>query len=87
MNEYMETRLDLRESFSSYIIDGIEPGGFLMAVLENDLKESFGRADLENRAHLFEIVSYCYNMVPSTCWGSPEIVKKWIKLRREKGSL
>lgn len=61
-----------------YIQDRIEPGGFLMAVLENNLKEAIGRADHINRSALNDIVSYFYNFAPSTCWGSPEKVKAWI---------
>ena len=32
-----------------YVKDRIHPGGFLIAVLENNLTESFGQADKENR--------------------------------------
>jgi len=62
-----------------YIENHIEPGGFLSAVLSNDLKESFGRADQENREHLFDIVNFLYNEAPATCWGSPEKVKAWLR--------
>ena len=62
-----------------YINDHIEPGGFLVAVLSNDLKESFARADIENREALFNIVAYLYNEAPENCWGSPEKVKAWLK--------
>jgi hypothetical protein len=56
-------------------------GGFLEAVLSNDLKEAFGRADEENFAALGEIVRYCYNEIPHCCWGSPEKVEKWLANR------
>jgi hypothetical protein len=46
--------------------------------------ESFGRADIENKATLFEICSYVYNELPSSCHGSPEIVKEWLVKIREK---
>lgn len=62
-----------------YVKERIRPGGFLMAVLENNLRESIFRADEENRASLYEIVSYLYWSVPGNCWGSPEIVKKWLE--------
>ena len=61
-----------------YAKDRIHPGGFLIAVLENNLKKSFGQADKENREALFEIVCHCYNELPSISWGSPEKVKNWL---------
>jgi|TARA_Y100000310_G_scaffold341525_1_gene440939 hypothetical protein len=54
-------------------------GDFLTAVLSNKLCESFGRADENNRKHLFDIVGYCYNEIPSECWGSPEKVESWLQ--------
>ena len=69
-----------------YVKDRIHPGGFLIAVLENNLRKSFGQADKENRKALFEIVCHCYNELPSICWGSPEKVKNWLlgKSRNEE---
>ena len=51
---------------------------FERAVLENNLKEAFARADLESRAALYEIVKWCYWEIPSNCWGSHEKVEAWI---------
>jgi len=70
------------DGIKRYVEDRIPPGGFLTAVLENNLKESFARADDENLVTIFELVSYIYNRIPFICWGSPEKVKKWLK--REK---
>lgn len=61
-----------------FVDDRIPPGGFLTAVLENDLKEAFSRADNESIAGMFEIVAYCYNEIPGVCWGSPEKVLAWL---------
>lgn len=58
---------------------GTPCGHFVTAVLCNDLKEAIGRADQENLRDLIEIVSYCYNEIPSTCWGSPDAVATWIR--------
>jgi len=61
-----------------YVNNRVKPGGFLYAVLCNDLRESFGRADRENRAALHEIVRHCYNELPSRCWGSAEKVEAYL---------
>lgn len=66
-----------------YVNHGIETGGFLRAVLENDLMESFGHADIENRHHLFEICSFIYNELPTGCHGSCEKVQKWLASFRQ----
>jgi hypothetical protein len=65
-----------------YVLHGIEPGGFLTAVITNNLKESMGKADLENRRALFNIVSWFYNHAPADCWGSAARMSAWIIARR-----
>lgn len=60
-----------------WIENGIYPGGFLTAVIHNDLVEAIGRADHINRVRIADIVSFFYNEAPSSCWGSPEKAKKW----------
>lgn len=66
---------DLQE----YLTNHTPPGDFLRAVLENDLRRSFGKADLENRRSLFYLVTYLHNWAPHTCWGSPHNVTKWLE--------
>jgi hypothetical protein len=61
-----------------YIERRIEPGSFLRAVLENNLREALGRADETNRDALFDIVAYIYNCCPFNSWGSPEAVETWL---------
>ena len=67
------------EGLKRYVKDKIPPGGFLTAVLENNLLNSFQRADGENRQAIPEIVYYVRNHLPANCWGLPEKVKKWLK--------
>jgi len=78
----------VKESLDLYAKDGIPTGDFLRAVLENNLMESFGRADRTNRHCMFAILSYVYNHIPLACHGSPEKVDAWIekkgKEREEK---
>jgi len=73
-----------KAGLDAYVKDGIPTGGFLRAVLSNDLKEAFGRADIENRTHMFEIVNYVYNDVPVRCQGSWKIVNAWLKMHEER---
>jgi hypothetical protein len=62
-----------------YLVKGIEPGGFMMAVLENDLMGAFSRADINSRAGMFELVQFLYNDTPRNCHGSREAVMAWMK--------
>lgn len=53
-----------------YVEEGYMPGGFLTAVLCNDLFRAVDHADSENAAALVQIVKFIYNRVPSNAWGS-----------------
>lgn len=61
-----------------YVDDRIEPGGFLSAVICNDLKQAAGLADHINKHLLFEYVQYFYNETPSDCWGTEEKFNSWL---------
>ena len=61
-----------------YFENGIPPGNFLTAVLNNDLKEACSRADDMNQAALFEYVKFFYNNVPAGSWGHENAVENWI---------
>lgn len=66
------------EPLKAYIEQRVEPGGFLRAVLCNNLQEAAGRADIRNRRRLWEWVGWLYNYAPGTCWGAPEKVESWL---------
>ena len=61
-----------------YINEGVVPGGFLLAVLDNDLREACGRADSENLSLLPAYVAFLYNEAPAGCSGSPGKVAAWV---------
>ena len=63
-----------------YICEGIQPGDFLMAVLQNDLKEAFVRADDQNRELIHEYLSFLHNDAPAVCHGSVAKVTEWLRL-------
>ena len=62
-----------------YVRLGIEPGGFMKAVLCNDLHEAVSRADATNQRNLAAWVKWCYNNLPNEAWGSPERYSQWVK--------
>lgn len=75
---------DAIDSLQHYATSGRPTGGFLQAVLENDLMEAMGRADESSRINLFFICSYIYNDMPAPCWGSPAKVAAWLLMMRER---
>jgi len=78
-SQYDKIRPDIRAALARYAREHSGVGGFLRAVLSNDLMEALGRADDENRAAIWEICLYVHNEMPSLCHGSPERYKEWIK--------
>jgi len=74
-----EISKEIKETLDRYVNDRIPTGGFLRAVLANDLFEAVGRADIFNQRALVQICGYIYNDIPSSCWGSYEIVDKWLE--------
>jgi hypothetical protein len=77
-NQYAKIPARIKQALDSYATDRAATGGFLRAVLENDLMRAMSRADLESRAALHDICVYVYNELPSGCWGDPETVRRWL---------
>lgn len=65
------------EAIDRYVKQGIPPGSFLTAIFSNDLVGAAGKADDENLRNLPAYADYLYNRIPSSCWGSREIVNGW----------
>ena len=68
----------MMDAINRYVQNHIEPGGFLTAVICNDLVEAVGRADDLNMTLLPAYVNYFYNEAPGACWGSPERMERWL---------
>ena len=68
----------LREGLLAYVLEGRPTGGFLYAVLTNDLFEAVGRADEKSLAGLFAIIGWLYNEAPADCYGDVDKVKAWM---------
>lgn len=76
--EYPTAPVHILDGIRRFADDRVPPGGFIQAVLENNLSEAFGRADEFSLAGLFDIVRYVRWEIPSICHGSPEKVREWL---------
>jgi len=73
------------DSWERYIERRYPLGGFLTAVVCNDLFGACARADSSNKFLLDEYCKWLWNYAPSGCYGSPEKYKTWLK-GPEKGA-
>ena len=71
----------MTQGIVNYIDHHILPGSFLQAIFKNNLVDAVGQADRENLRNLPAYASYLYNEAPSPCWGSPEKVRRWVKMK------
>lgn len=75
--------LHCRAGLRDYIDHGHRVGGFLCAVLSNDLMEAAGRADGTNRMALHHYAAFLYSYAPRDCYGSSKKIEAWM----ERGGL
>lgn len=68
-------------AITRYLEQGIPPGDFLTAVIDNDFQGAIGRADEENMANLPAYAAYFSNEAPSPCWGSPAKRRAWLEAK------
>ena len=52
-------------------------GGFVTAVLENNLVQAICYADEDNLRDIVEITKWVYQEMPGGAWGSPSKVRGW----------
>jgi hypothetical protein len=67
-----------RGALLRYRDKGYDPGGFMTAVLTNDLMGAISRADRENARALIEICRWVYMRMPRASWGDDDTVDQWI---------
>lgn len=77
----------LHEGIVAYICGGITPGGFFTAVVCNDLRGAFQRADHRSHAAIPAIVQFMSQHAPAACWGSTERMVSWQRERSVRGPL
>lgn len=80
MNKIPERMLS---AIHAYIDGGVIPGGFLRAVICNNMREACCLADEENLQNLPAYVKYFYNNAPGICWGSKERMRAWVTAKEE----
>ena len=68
----------MRSGARLYIEEGIPPGSFLTAMLENNLSEAAMRADETNAKRLPDFADWMMWDIPSRAWGSKQEVEDWI---------
>lgn len=79
---------DCRLAMFNYLVHGWEPGGFLTAVLINDLRLAAGRADHVNRSNLGHVTLWMIHVLPGSCHGSQAAVDSWMaRTDREREEL
>jgi hypothetical protein len=78
-NHYEKLPFHMIDSLIRYIENGEHLGGFLTAILCNDLFKAVSRADEQNLSLLPLYVRYIYNELPIASYGTLEKVKAWMK--------
>ena len=66
------------ETLSAYVLYGRPMGGFMEAVVSNDLMSAQGRADTQNLRAFHDICRLVYNHVPMGSRGSRAAINEWI---------
>ena len=77
-------RDDMQAALDRYVHQGVRLGDFLSAVVSNDFQEACRRADNDSLENLPAFAAYVYNEMPSTCHGSREIYRAWLKTHAKK---
>lgn len=61
-----------------YVEQGLEPGGFMQALLTNHLFDAVRRADGLNIAHIPQWVVWIETHLPLACYGSRDRYQAWM---------
>ncbi len=80
--DYSELPDYMRRGMKLYLEYGEMPGGFLTAVLANDLHFAAKRADMQNRFRFQQYIDFFLGSIPSKAWGSYENVYFWMIHRK-----
>lgn len=67
-----------KEEIDQYVSRGVPPGGFLAAVLANDLFAAVTSAGEDNLPNLESVCRYVQDSTPPGCHGSHARVSGWL---------
>lgn len=70
--------VSLQGGLARYLLDGVVPGKFLLAVLVGDLFAAVRHADDDSMAGLKPIVMFLFNSVPANAFGNVEASYHWV---------
>lgn len=76
-DEYKDVPVHILDDLDRYSKDGGQLGGFLSAVVSNDLQGAVGHADPEAMQALKQIATYVNCQLHTQCHGSAECVWLW----------
>jgi hypothetical protein len=68
----------LDQSLENYLMHGLEPGGFLTAILSNDLFRAVDCADTWNRDRITRIAEEIQAVMPWNSYGDRQRVDEWL---------
>lgn len=74
----------IKYQIDQYIEAGVPPGGFLNAILTNDLMLAIQKADETNKVRIPDIVTYLLNYLPTAAYGNTKNVSEWLQAHRDK---
>lgn len=85
MTNYSSLPEHMQDTARLYVERGIPGGSFFTAVVSNDFKGAFAKADDANTAAMREWAMWLYSEAPSICQGSMQKVADWIESGGTKG--
>lgn len=75
--DYYSIPEHLADELDQWLCHGIVPGGFLRAVLSNNLIDSIVRADLRSREALPRLVQFLLDQAPEGSFGRPSVLEDY----------
>lgn len=77
--DYSGLPIGLRREVADYIDRSVPPGGFIRAILCNDLMVAVLAADPDNARRLAQITRWFVDHAPVECWGDAGRVADWLR--------
>ena len=72
--------MQCQEAIFNYLVYGWEPGGFLTAVMANDLYRAATVSDIANVDNLAYVAKFVVYALPQACYGNYDQIKNWLQL-------